>query len=483
MDKRSVFGLVLGFLSVLSPAPFLTQLRGQPAGNKGAAVFYEPITVIGSATNADGEPIEDATIYLASVRFRQQLLGETTTDAQGNYRFANVSLPVQQSDRRGSEDYGVFEVFGAAKGYSTTWRGQRWYYPDRRLGVGERDNPTEFVGGQPIRQDLIFRTPAKLSGRVIDEDGVPIAGTRVVLFNAQSVSVDGYDGEVEGDTYVGSEDFTALYLSRVIPADMRMRTTDREGRFAFDNARAETHYRMYVTPPGFAKRQVYAATSEPRNVAHLGRAILFDGMTIEFRKRQRSRITVLYDDTGKPAKNVFVNVSGDDAHQSETTDANGQIEVLLPPGEYKVGYRTEYGTPYYSRHAREGRIVHRISGDTNGNPLTIRLERVATLQITVLSDPTGRPLEGVDIWVKGGDYTGSYAWRSWKPPNISSVERPRTDADGQIQLFLLAGVYRIGAGDQFAPVRHQIDTKGSEVQLQAGQSQAITLKLKRRGAR
>ena len=483
METRMIERLLLvawiACLGLLLPA----RLLAQPAAKKGDAVFYEPITVVGSAKDADGEPIEGARIFLASVQVRQRLLAETTTDAQGNYRFEDVSLPVEQSDRPGSEDHGVFEVFGSAEGFSTTWRGQRWYFPDRRFEAGGRANPTRFVGDQPIRQDLIFRAPKKLSGRVVDEDGKPIAGTKVVLFNAQSVAIDGYDGEVDGDTYVGSEDFAALYLSRVIPEEMRLRRTDDEGRFSFENARGETRFRMFVTPPGFSQQTVYAATTEPKNVRHLDTAFLFDGMKIEFRKRHLSRITVVYGDTGKPAKNVYVNVYGDDAHQSKVTNADGEIEVRLPVGKYKVGYRAEYGTPYYSRDMSEDRIIHSIRDDENGNPLTVKLERTATVQITVLSEPVGRPLDGVDIWVKGGDYSGSYRWRSFKPPNISSSESPRSNADGKLQVFLPEGEYRIGAGNRYPPARHDPDTDGTQLKVRAGETMELTLRLSRRGAK
>ena len=480
--------LVLGWTIVIALSIGLNKCAfAQPAPTKGPAIFYEPITVIGMATNAESEPIAGAKIYLASVRFRQLLLAETVTDAQGNYRFEDVQLPVEQSDRPGAEDHGVFEVFGSAEGYSTTWRGQRWYYPDRRPpGAGgeidQGNDPDHFVGDRPIRQNLIFRLPAPLSGTVVDENDEPIAGTKVVLFNASPVSIDGYDGPVKGDTIIGKEDFTALYLSRVVPADMRLRVTDEQGRFSFDNARAETRYRIFVTPPGFGQRQIYAIASAAKSRQGTGKGVRYDGMKLVFRRRYPSQIKVVYGDTGEPAKNVYVNFSGDESRASKITDAKGQFSVSLPTGKYKVGYRTEYGTPYYSRHSREGRIVHHVR-DSNENPLEIRLERVATFRVTVLSDPVARPIEGVDLWVKGGDYQRDYLWRSWKPPNISSTESPRTDKDGKLRLFLPEGTYRIGAGDQFTPANHVSDNQGIEVEAKAGETKDIVLKIKRRGAR
>ena len=461
-----------------------TCLSVEPAVAEGG-VFDEPITVTGKAIGMDGKPIAGAQIYLASVRNDQKLIAETKTDEKGEYSFINVKLPVLQPKRAGQSASGVFEVFGQAKGYGFAWRGQRWFYPDGVPDFGNRGGEERRFGPEkPIVQDLHFDEPAPLSGLIMDENDKPIANASVVLFNAEPVSDSGFDTAQEF-LVVQDDAFTALYLSKVTPGEMRRTFTDETGRFVFSQAPKNTGFRIFVKAAGFANRGLFASTAAKKKFRFGDDDLKIhrDGMKLVFQGVKRCPVSVLYGDTGKPAKNVMVELGNKLANHSGVTNADGKAELRLPPGEYRVSYLTEFGTAYISRHSRDSIMNHTIPiGDAEAE-LVIRLEAAGRVEIEVVDAHIGRPIKGADVSVAEGDFKRDYMWRSWKPPNISMVDRPRSDEDGKMTVFLKPGTYTIEAGNEHTPLKYTSAGSAQEITIKASETKSLQLKMKRRGVR
>lgn len=91
--------LVVGLAAIrpeAAPAP-VAQAPAAPAAKPVEDLprtYTHPISVTGRATDPDGRPIPGARIYLSSRRADYKRVAETTTDAEGRYRFQEVPLPI-----------------------------------------------------------------------------------------------------------------------------------------------------------------------------------------------------------------------------------------------------------------------------------------------------------------------------------------------------------------------------------------------------
>ncbi len=436
-----------------------TKIEEQPE-----AIRHDPITVSGIAYTPDGEPLPNASVYLASSTYQQKLLASTLTDENGRYRFVDAMLPIDPGEHPTDNPYGQFEVFGQAHGFGFAWHRAKFHRP----------------GQSDYRHNLRFSTPARFSGRIIDDAGQPIPNVKVGLFNAQPVPDEGY--EKSRDFFrTGPQDFTILYNSRVIPDEMRNRKTDQDGRFSFDELPTNTGFRISLGPPkGFASRMIHATTATPDKIRFKDRKIEFDMATLVFRRTRSVPVAVTYGDTGMPAKNVFVEIHSRGGGQYKITDATGKVELELPPGEYRASYLTEHQTPYISRYSVESILTHTVQPiGTDQRLLEIKLEPAGILDIEIVDATTKKGLKDVDVWVGDGTTQSSYQWRSWKPPRLSMVERPTTDANGKLRLFVKPGLIVVGPGDQHPPQGYPRRTGGKEIAIKGGERRSVRLEMSR----
>jgi len=277
--------------------------------------------------------------------------------------------------------------------------------------------------------DLAFPEAARFSGRIVDEDGKPIPNTQLAFWNAEYAPVGGVQ-TVDGTTMSSSE-FLVLYNGRGTPADFRERWTDEQGRFSFEHLPVDRRFRIQVKPPGFARRMIFAATL-PIDRQITDEPIVPDGDTMFFAALRSVPVSVVYDDAGLPAENVNVHLGNSDASHWQVTDAAGNAELRVPPGDYDVRYLAQHGTPYISRYSWKAVLDHTVeSGNDSADPFEIRLEPAAIVNIQIVDADTGDPLDDVDIRFEQDGERHEYMWQSWKPPRTSMVDRPRTDTTGK----------------------------------------------------
>lgn len=444
-------------------------------------LLTHPISLAGRALGPDGRPIAGANIYIASCYADWKRLAETETDDEGRYAFRDVPLPIEKANTNQGRDVGAFEVFGQAKGLGFAWRPKKWYYLERRDADALRDKtgdlPDQFAAGDEISLDLKFSPAASLVGRVVDEKGAPITGTTLAIRYCEP------SGVTPGHMLFG---FSALNQREDVPLEMKFRTTDAEGRFAFADLPQDCLFRIDVRPPGFPSRWVYAATSDEPQPDYQKSPVLTGQLELKFITPLEVPIQVAYGDTGEPAPKVLVQGGNAAASSHLTSDAEGRTVLRLPPGEYRLSLLPARGTPYL---VTDENLV--VGERAPAAPHVARLRPAGVIEIRVEDQETGEGLPDVDLWrevpapggANGPPSRDLLSFRSWEvETRIAHVERPRTDANGRMRALVEPGKHTIGVGLAAYPREYEFTALGVKVECQAGETVEVTFKVRKRAA-
>ncbi len=441
-----------------------------------------PITVAGRATDGTGKAIWGAKVYLLSPRTNKQPLAVVKTDEDGNFRFEDVPLPIQPARTTRGRDAGAFELFAEADGYGFAWRSLKWVYPGSKheeepnwYNMEKRDLPSRFGRDDPINLDLVFSREAKVRGRIIDEQGRPIADTKLALR-----SCDPEWDQANFNVFSSPREFESLNERALVPPRIKVRTTDAQGRFEFNKLPANCRFWIDVRPPGHPPRMIWAVTRNRANFDEKGNRVYNGDFDVVFQTPRNMKFRVVYEETGKPAHKVGVGGRVVKAGFWKTTDKNGMIEVPLPDGNYRLAISPRYQTPYLNTDVD---VV--VSEETAKETITLKLRPAAVLDITVRDADTGTPLEGVDVWreINSGTpntYRNVHGYKSWEvETRLSHYTRPRSDNDGKMQVFIEPGKHCIGVGkDNFPKGYKQIDTDGREIDCKLGKPTAVEFRMR-----
>ena len=438
-----------------------------------------PITVFGRALDQDGKPIAGAEVFLASPRTDGKPLAIVKTGTDGSYRFEEVPLTIKRADTNSGKDNGSFEVFARAEGYGLTWRPLKWFYPDSAHVDGTVPDPTwdqpyKYGREDPIELDLLFGPPKSLRGRVVNDQGQPIAGTKLAIRGAK----------LWGDSR-SLRDLESFNWKALVPESVKVRYTDDQGRFEFTNLPADRVFRIDVEPPGYTERQIYAVTREGVDKDSQGNLVYSGEMEIVFARPRKVKLHVVYGDTGGPADRVGVGCKTSVAGFWETTDADGFVEVPLPDGQYELGFSPRYRTDYLRTNAE---IT--VSEETAKEPISIRLDPAAIVDITVLDADSGKPLEGADVWLEqtpagsATPYRRVHGYRSWEvETRLSRYVAPRSDENGKMRVLFEPGKRRIGIGKEAYPEGYvPVEVDGKEIECRAGEPTSVEFRMKKQEA-
>jgi protocatechuate 3,4-dioxygenase beta subunit len=270
--------------------------------------------------------------------------------------------------------------------------------PARRLHAVE----AELEGFAPARQladstapvRLVLRRGALAIGRVVDEEGLPVAGAQV------SLAADGEGG--------------APFTDKPLEA-----TTDAEGRFRFPKVSAG-RFSLRAESPGFAavSNDVFIPELEPE--ADLGEIRLPPGGAIE---------GILTDARGKPVEKAWVSLHpsnfedfaalADHFVRSPSTGPDGRFRIENLPRGLRVDVEVQHSEL----------LPAEVSGVEvpTAQPLRIRLESARSLAGRVVGE-RGEPVVGASVRCSETTVLpdGSQQTRS--------REEVRTDAEGRFVL-------------------------------------------------
>lgn len=439
-----------------------------------------PITIFGRAVDEQGKPIAGAEIFLAACKPDHKRIAQTTSAADGSYRFEEVTLPIQAPDAHMRERRGSFEVFGVAQEYALTWQPKKSFYPDQKHATGSDPNtsspdwPTGYGTEDPVELDLTFLPPKTIRGTIVDESGRPIPGTTLAIRSGSWLR----DGE-ENQPRLSYSAISSLNNPDIVPPEVKLRTTGEDGRFEFTGLPANYRWRIDVRPPGFARRSISVATREG---AVLDQNVYTGDCEVVFHTPRKVKLRVVCDDTGEPAAKVGIGGRVNVAGFWETTDDDGLVEVLLPDGRYHLSISPRYGTPYWWTEFEEFVVSDETVQQTN----TLRLRAAGVVDVTVLDADTREPLSGVKLWLEkqtrdGTTYRADPGYYSWEvETRISHYENPRSDANGKMRVLFEPGKYRVGIGYEVSLRGYwPVEPGGIEVDLQVGKPVSVEFQMRR----
>jgi beta-lactamase regulating signal transducer with metallopeptidase domain/protocatechuate 3,4-dioxygenase beta subunit len=446
------------------------------------AVPTHPITVTGRAVDPEGKPVAGAEIYLASRTADFRRLAETTTDEEGRYEFRDVPLPIQKgvpvSDPT-SRDFGYFQIFGRAEGFSFAWDVCRIVWPYPRPASIPPDPPgtirpnTDFEPDEPINLTTKFRPEARLSGRIVDEQGRPIADAQLVI----------WDG---ADAKEGRDDrwsFDAMLDRDTVPASMRSCKTDAEGRFTFTGLPRETVLQIVVVAPGYPYRWIYAATTREPQPDRGGEPVLSGEIDLVLATPLGVPIQVVRDDTGEPAPRVLVQAAQgpetplDITDTSGVTDDEGRVTLPLSTGTYRLKLVPEQGAPYLFS-------VSSLSVEKAPplEPFVERLRPATILEVKVVDAATGEGLPGATLYRRDGRKNGEVVVsRSWEVGTRKILYNwPETASTGTIRALIEPGIHRLGVYQVIDERTHlPVEPEGKEIDCRAGETVRVEFSMRK----
>jgi protocatechuate 3,4-dioxygenase beta subunit len=444
-----------------------------------------PISVSGRATDVDGKPISEATIYIMSRLVERKRVAETQTDDLGRYSLSNVPLPIStRSDR----DRGIFVVFGQADGYGFSWRPKKTFYPKPKPGhsyYNDPDDPARYEKDDRIELDLQFSPATTARGRVLDDKGNPIVDAELAIWNCELIPAGGYGGSVikrDRRPFVVFDDDGFDMLPADVPAEMSLRRTDADGRFVFTGLPIGCRFRIFVRAPGFPTRKLWVATQGGLAREYEGGRRLYDAaddIELVFGTPREVSIQVLYGDTGEPAPKVWVAAINTEGETHKTSDSKGRVSLGLPPGEYRLKLLPAYRSPYV-----ETETEFKVAATSDVPETVARLRPAAEVEIRVVDEQTQRGIGNVDLWRE--TESGSrrlYYTKSWEvATGIIHRERYRADPDGMIRALFEPGKHRIGVAWKSYPEGYLPGERdGIEIDCVPGKRPTVVVFRLRRG--
>jgi len=380
---HSILAIHPDYISDFDPMKMMMSMRGQSAGepifadaNLKAVRNIEltpAATLTGQVLGPDGEPVAGAKIEvedeLAMIRM---VLGAGTigavSDAEGNFELKGLKVGQDVKVLASHRDFGGSEV-------------------------------TAGKAGEPIT--LTLSEPLMLSGLVVDETGIPIAGVRVAVARAQGRARRG-NVVSAGDSAVGGA---------------RPAITDAAGKFTVRNAPAG---KLTVTYEHTAYEVVNSSMDvAPGNDEHdLGKTILKRGLGIE---------GVVVDEDDKPVAGVSLNLnwdySGGQSNAEETGRMHGQARSD-EQGRFKL-YGLRQGK-FQLRVWQPGYYANAPTVESGTTDVRVVLEKAAQLNGRVMAN--GSPVVNANVSAEivtattaAGDTTKNVGWG-------------RTDVDGRFHV-------------------------------------------------
>ena len=441
-----------------------------------------PLTIRGQATNDKGEPVAGAKVFVYSMNHRStsgvpRVLAETTSDAQGRYEFASLSIPVLDINQRNlpAPIAGRFQVYGLAAGY-----GHRWHVAQTLNQVQrpkEDAPPHNFYAGEACVADLRFEPAATLSGTITGDNGLPLVGVRVqVGLIDDDRRPDGsgiwsvrYLGPSGSEPPVQPDEFGAIAH---LPPESRSAVTDAQGKYSIGGLRRETQYLARIGYlPEFDAISFSVATTE-RKLPDSVRSVGYSG-TLD-QKLILPRTVAIFVTAGaseQPLEGVTVRVGGRKYRQAGNlakTDAEGRAILRLTPGKYRVHLDPPAGAAYLQTQA--DLTVAELPFE-QAAPFAIQAG--ATLDVQAVEAGTGKPVAGVSFDQESDSGTAAQPLHS----QSVYVDYPTTDAAGKLRAIVPPGPRRLlvaGSPKAWTPVAKA----GEIVVFRPGETQTVRFEFK-----
>jgi RNA polymerase sigma factor (sigma-70 family) len=401
---------------------------GDGSGTPAAAARTMRVVVL----DPQGKPLVGANVHSGIWTNEKGFKGnyDYTTDAAGA---AQVELP---------KTFTIVRLWAGKKPFVTMYAG----WEQNELASGTRV-PAEYT--------MRLESGTTAGGRVVDEQGRPIAGAKV------EVELGGDPRPVHGDGRVGYD----VWLANGSDAA----TTDAEGRWHIDNVPNSpgVELSLLVTHPDHESDERWG---QAQKAAGVTTAMLRQGTATLTLKRGiivRGRVT---DPEGKPIQDALV-IHGDDPYSASTpskfpTDADGRFRLpALPPGPTTLTVLARGWAPQ----------LRKITIRAGLPPQDFRLGPGKPIRLRIV-DAAGKPVPRAFVSLTG--WKGSKSIQSDHNPN-----QPRVPDQGILRTANADGVWEWAwAPDD--PVKLEIGAKrlaAAELEVAGGTPErTVTLKAEHR---
>jgi RNA polymerase sigma factor (sigma-70 family) len=357
-----------------SPEPPAEQAPAEARPDRAAAGTLRVVIL-----DPQGKPLPDASIH-ASIWTEEkgfEANRDYRTDAAGA---ARVELP---------KTFSILRLWASKKPFVTLYAG--W-------------EQNELAGGKGLPSEYTFRMEAAVSagGRILDEQGKPIAGAKVGVMIAYGLKPRQGDGRANYHYLLSEGDEVA--------------TTDAAGRWRIDNVpnHPQVELSLLVTHPDYVSDEEW---QEAQKEAGVTTAMLRQGTAALTLKRGvivRGRVT---DPAGKPIKDALV-VQGENPYRARTpkefaTDADGRFCLpTLRPQETALTVIATGWAPQLRRIRVQSGMPPQDFAMRPGKPIRLRFV-----------DAAGKPVPRV--WVSLVGWKGSKSLISEYNPNHPKVPDPK----------------------------------------------------------
>jgi hypothetical protein len=323
--------------------------------------------------------------------------------------------------------------------------------------------------------DLHFPPAAALTGRIVDEAGRPVPNARIRLGHCDSLDTQGKESH---------HNFREFWALGSAPPALTKAETGPDGRFRLEGLPGEAGFRLFVEHPDYAWMDLWAATTNRpvdafdyplQAIAGDVRPPVTTGeLKVTLRATRQIAVRTVFADSGRPAPRVRVSASQGPSGPGGygTTDAEGQLQLRIPPGEYHILADPTAGGAACVRTISSFRVDEQPATQT----LEIRVNPGCVLMIEVVDAKTGRGIPGVGFRC---EVDGEPQSRRTVQSRSGFIDNPQSDANGRLRAVVEPGERAYSVGFIPESAGYRLPATEKRVQLPAGGSASVRFELEK----
>ncbi|MBS0262107.1 MAG: hypothetical protein JSS02_09140 [Planctomycetes bacterium] len=351
-----------------------------------------PLTVTGRATDARGEPVPRAAVFLASVpeSGRGQVVARTVADEDGNYVFRDVALPVPVPRSPAYFRSASFQILGEARGLAFAWHPVRHVLLDERFQFDPAAAEVGQIAGRDFEINLTFTEPYPVAGQVVTEDGEPLVGARVTLIESLPIT---RPGRRDPPPPPGAIDVGPLG-----DLDSLRGQTDALGRFEFSGVPAARICRVTIEHPDYLTLQAKFMTADELADQKLFSDLRALPLVMTLPRLHNLAVKVVATGSRQPVAGVRLLAhtppQGIHAQAQGVSDDQGLVTWRLPAGEFVVRAVPPTDSDCLAV------IQNLVWQAGQERPVELALERGAHLKLRVVDRATQQGVSEVAAWFR-----------------------------------------------------------------------------------
>jgi hypothetical protein len=348
----------------------------------------------------------------------------------------------------------------------------KFYYADPKFADAEPQTLASyrkdgFLAGDKIEQDLTFPAPQRVYGRLVDENGKPVAGVELQLGSCD------YLNKAGKEEHVNFREFWAAHQAAEVMPKQFIVMSDADGKFELSSVPLGVVCRLSISHPDYAEMWLYTATASEHPEQYQQQPIVDLPLNLTLYSVRTILVLVVEGDTGKPMAGASVlglqnRASG--THAFGKSDQDGKLQLKLPPGRYQLEGRPPKTTDYVK--TVEDFVVQQSPAEQSAR---LPIDLGCVLILKAIDADTGEGIRDISFWEEMTDLPSGRSGRRSVQSHTTLVNNPKTNADGEIRAVVVPGVRSFGVGFTVMPagidaVNFRDRMPGRRIDLPAGET-------------